>query len=78
MRNQKPQTLPAGMQDDVATLENAMEVLQKVKFRITTGSAILLPGIYALVHQEAYFKFFVLSAISSIQSLSRVRLFATP
>jgi len=45
VRNQKPQTLPAGMQDDVATLENAMEVLQKVKFRITTASAILLPGI---------------------------------
>ena len=52
------------MQDDVATLENAMEVLQKVKFRITTDSAILLPGIYALVRQEAYFNFFVLSAIA--------------
>lgn len=45
MRNQKPQTLLTGMQDDVATLETSMEVLQKVKFRITTDSAILLPGI---------------------------------
>ena len=45
-RNRNSLALLVGMQTDAATLENSMEVPQKVKNRITLQPTIALLGIY--------------------------------
>ena len=47
-RNGNPLALLVGMQTGAATLENSMEVPQKIKTRITDDTAIALLGLYQM------------------------------
>ena len=72
-RNGNPLALLLGMQIGVATLENSMEVPQKIKNRSTLDPAIALLGIYpsdtgVLMHRGTCTPMFI-AALSTIAKL---------
>ena len=72
-RNGKPLALLVGMQTGAATLENSVEVPQKVKIDLPYEPAIALPGIYprdtgVLMHRGTCTPMFI-AALSTIAKL---------